>query len=71
MPFNIDPATKAQLLQERINQLNLEGYQHELNRKTAEAINNPDGITQADQAIAIIETAITVAQTELDAIPAI
>jgi hypothetical protein len=64
--FNIDPAVKAQLLTERISQLNLEGYQHELNRKTAEAVNNQDAITQADQAIAIIQVAIEVAQGELD-----
>ena len=65
--FNIDPAVKAQLLTERIASLNLEGYQHELNRKTAEAINNPKAILEADSAIAIIEVAIQVAQTELDA----
>jgi hypothetical protein len=67
MAFNIAPEIKAQLLTERINQLNLEGYQHELNRKTAEAIGNEQAVTEADQAIAIIETAIVVAQTELDA----
>ena len=67
MAFNIDPAVKQQLLTERISQLNIEGYQHELNRKTAEAIGNEQAITDADQAIAIIETAIVVAQTELDA----
>jgi hypothetical protein len=42
-------------------------YQHELNRKTSEAINDQDGIDKANSAIAIIETAITVAQGELDA----
>jgi hypothetical protein len=67
MAFNIAPEIKAQLLTERISQLNLEGYQHELNRKTAEAIGNEQAVTEADQAIAIIETAIVVAQTELDA----
>jgi hypothetical protein len=66
MPFDVDPVVKAQLLTERIASLNLEGYQHELNRKTAEAINNPDAILEADSAIAIIEVAIQVAQTELD-----
>lgn len=64
--FNIDPALKTQLLNERIAQLNLEGYQHELNRKTAEAIGNEQAVVEADAAIAIIQTAITVAQSELD-----
>lgn len=64
--FNIDPTVKAQLLSERIQQLNLEGYNHELNRKTAEAIGNQEAIDQADAAIAIIQTAITVTEAELN-----
>lgn len=67
MPFNIDPTVKAQLLAERINQLNLEGYQHELNLKTAEALGNTEAVTQAQDAIAIIETAISIAEQELNA----
>ena len=65
--FNIDPAVKAQLLNERLAALNLEGYQHELNRLTAEAINNTEAIQQADDAIAIIQTAITVVENQLNA----
>lgn len=67
MAFNIDPTLKAQLLTERIQQLNLEGYQHELNRKTAEALGNQEAIDQADAAIVIIEQAITIAENELNA----
>lgn len=63
--FNIDPAVKAQLLSERLNALNLEGYQHELNRKTAEAIGNTEAVQQADDAIVIIQAAIAVVETEL------
>lgn len=65
MAFDIDPEVKAQLLQQRIDQLNLEGYQHELNAKTGEALGDQAMIDQAQSAIAIIETAITVAQSEL------
>jgi len=66
MAFNIDPAVKAQLLAERIQQLNLEGYQHELNLKTAQALGNTEAVTQAQEAIAIITTAITIAEQELN-----
>jgi hypothetical protein len=63
--FNISAEVKNQLLIERIAQLNLEGYQHELNRATAIAINNDEQVAQADQAIEIIKTAIAVAEEQL------
>lgn len=66
MAFNIDPATKQQYLEQRIQQLNAEGYAHELNLKTAEALGNTEAVQQAQEAIAIIETAISVAETELN-----
>lgn len=64
--FNINPEIKTQLLAERLQQLNLEGYQHELNKKTAEAIGNTEAVTQADDAIAIIQQAIAVTEAELN-----
>jgi uncharacterized small protein (DUF1192 family) len=64
--FNINPETKTQLLAERLQQLNLEGYQHELNKKTAEAIGNTEAVTQANDAIAIIQQAIAVTEAELN-----
>lgn len=64
--FNIDPTVKTQLLAQRIEQLNLEGYQHELNLKTAEALGNTEAVEQAQQSIAIIQTAITVTEAELN-----
>ena len=63
--FNVNPELKAQLLTERIAQLNLEGYQHELNKATAEAIGNDQAVQEAESAIAIIVTAIEVATTQL------
>jgi hypothetical protein len=63
--FDVNPELKTQLLTERIAQLNLEGYQHELNKATAEAIGNTQAIQEAESAIAIILTAITVAQEQL------
>jgi hypothetical protein len=64
--FNVTPEVKNQLLTERIASLNLEGYQHELNKATAEAIGNTEAVQEAESAIAIIVTAIEVAQTQLD-----
>ena len=63
--FEIDIATKERILKERIAQFNMEGYQHELNKLTAEAIGNAQAVAEADQAIATIQTAIQVAQNEL------
>lgn len=63
--FNVNPELKTQLLTERIAQLNLEGYQHELNKATAEAVGNEQAVLEAENAIAIIVTAIEVAQTQL------
>lgn len=63
--FNIDTAIKQAYLQQRLEQLKLEKYGHELNRKTAEALNNAEETAYADEAIAIIQTAISVAEQEL------
>jgi hypothetical protein len=65
MAFNVSNEHKAELLTQRIAALNLEGYQHELNKKSAEALGNSEVVEQSIQAIAIIESAITVHETEL------
>jgi hypothetical protein len=65
MSFNVSPEVKAQLLQERITALNLEGYQNELNLKSAEALGNQEVVDQAQANIAIIESAIAVHEAEL------
>jgi len=63
--FNVTPEVKAQLLTERIQALNLEGYQNELNLKSAEALGNQEVIDQAKANIAVIESAIAVHEAEL------
>ncbi len=70
MAFNVPNETKIQLLTQRIEALNLEGYQHELNKKAAEASENEEAVTRAEEAIAIIEAAIDFAQSELDSLEA-
>jgi hypothetical protein len=63
--FNIPAEVKTQILTERIQQLSIEGYQHELNRSTAEALGNTEQVTLADEAITIIKAAIAVAESQL------
>lgn len=66
MPFNVSDETKIQLLTQRIEALNLEGYQHELNKKSAESLGNAELVEQSNAAIAIIEAAIEVHEAELE-----
>jgi hypothetical protein len=63
--FNVSPEIKTQLIAERLQALNLEGYQHELNKKAAEAVGNLEAVQQADEAITIIKNAIDVHEQEL------
>ena len=63
--FNIPAEIKAQLSAERLQALNLEGYQHELNKKAAEAVGNLEAVAQADEAITIIKNAIAVHEAEI------
>ena len=65
MTFNVSPEVKAQLLAERIQALNLEGYQNELNLKSAQALGNEEVIAQAQANIDIIASAIEVHEQEL------
>ena len=66
MTFNVSLEIKQQLLTERIAQLNLEGYQNELNLKSAEALGNQEVIDQATANIAVIKSAIEVHEAELE-----
>jgi hypothetical protein len=66
MAFNVSNETKIELLNRRLESLNLEGYQHELNKRAAEASGDEEAVTKAAEAIAIIEAAIEFAQSELD-----
>ncbi len=68
MSFNVSPEVKAQLLTDRITALNLEGYQNELNLKSAEALGNQEVIDQATANIAVIVSAIEVHTAELESL---
>jgi hypothetical protein len=66
MTFNVSPEVKTQLLTERLQALNLEGYQNELNLKSAEALGNQEVIDQATANFAVIVSAIEVHTAELE-----
>jgi uncharacterized protein with FMN-binding domain len=66
--FNVSPEVKAQLLTERITALNLEGYQNELNLKSAQALGNDEVIAQAQANIDVIVSAIEVHTQELESL---
>jgi uncharacterized protein with FMN-binding domain len=66
--FNVSPEVKAQLLQDRISALNLEGYQNELNLKSAQALGNEEVIAQAQANIDVIVSAIEVHTQELESL---
>ena len=54
---------KRSILEQRIAQFASEAYQHTLNKKVAG--NNPEAVAAADEALAILNNAITVHQAEL------
>ena len=56
---------KRNILEQRQQQFALEAWQHEINKTTALATNNAEGVTQADEALAILEVALTVNADEL------
>lgn len=66
MTFNVSNEVKAQLLTDRITALNLEGYQNELNLKSAEALGNQEVANQAQANIEVIQSAIEVHTAELN-----
>lgn len=68
MSFNVSPELKAELLTQRLEALNLEGYQNELNLKSAQALGNDEVIAQAQANIEVIKSAIDVHTAELESL---
>jgi hypothetical protein len=56
---------KRSVLNQRIAQFATEAWQHELNKRTCEQIGDTAGIESADNALAVLEAAISVHQAEL------
>lgn len=61
---------KRSILTQRLTQFAAEAYQHEINKEVAEASDNEAGVTAANDALAILETAISKHQAELAKLPA-
>lgn len=61
----LTPEQKQNILTQRISQFAAEAYQHTLNKTTAEAIKNEEGIKAADEALAVLDLAIKTHQDEL------
>lgn len=57
---------KRSILTQRVQQFAAEAYQHEINKKLAVETGNDVGVTQADDALAILGTAIQLHQDELN-----
>ena len=61
---------KRNIITQRISQFASEAWQHELNKKTCEQLRDTVGIENAENALAVLDTAILVYQAELENIPA-
>lgn len=61
---------KKSILEQRLTQFAAEAYQHDINKQVATASNNEEGVKQATEALAILETAMSVHQDELAKLPA-
>lgn len=57
---------KRAILEQRLAQFAAEAFQHDINRQVAEATNNTEGVTVAEQALEILSTAITVHEQQLE-----
>ncbi len=60
---------KRTILQQRISQFAAEAYQHSLNKKTCEGLEDLEGAENAQKSLQILEAAITVHHAELDSLP--
>jgi hypothetical protein len=68
MTFDIPSEQKKAILESRLNSLNLDGYQYELSKKTAEALGDGGAAAQAENAMNNIIATIAVVQAELDSL---
>lgn len=62
---------KRSILNQRLAQFASESYQHELNKTVAENTNAEEAVTEAEKAIAVLDAAITVHESELAKLPVV
>lgn len=56
---------KKKIVEQRIGQFAAEAWQHEMNKKTCEHLNDESGVSNAVSALTVLEAAINVHQAEL------
>lgn len=61
---------KKSILDQRLTQFAAEAYQHEINKKVAADTGNTEGVKAAEEALSVLEAAISAHQSELAKIPA-
>jgi hypothetical protein len=66
--FNIPEDQQTEILNDRLNALNMDGFQQELNLLVASALGDSEQITGIEQNIQFISTAISAIQNRLDGI---
>lgn len=60
---------KRNIVQQRLAQFAAEAYQHELNKKSLEGLEDTSGIENANKSLEILERAIAAHKAELEALP--
>ena len=65
MSFELTNEEKVSLIQQRLKSFSAEKFQHELNKSTAEAVNNEDAVKSSEAAIETLNVAI---QTHISAL---
>ncbi|MFZ9327966.1 MAG: hypothetical protein ACO24H_11125 [Polynucleobacter sp.] len=64
----LTPEQKKSILEQRLAQFAAEAYQHEINKTVATATDNAEGVKAAEEALVILDKAITIHKEELDAL---
>lgn len=64
----LTPEQKKNILEQRISQFAAEAYQHSLNKATCAALNDADGVANAEKSLVILEAAINTHKAELDSL---
>lgn len=59
---------KQNILNQRISQFASEAWQHELNKQTCEQLGDESGVESANNALTILDAAISIHQSELIAL---
>lgn len=60
---------KRSILTQRLQQFASEAYQHAINKQVAEAADNAESVKASEDALAILDGAISVHQSELSKLP--